>query len=480
MRQVPHGDGRSWGFVDTACSFISRNHPHTMTFTIPQHAGTRKGHCVKRSKRIFRPSHSSRTQKTSSGKICFYRCSLGEPSSTCKTLSEKWYRLHIESVMQEKTDGGQIDCQVAALARDIRDGRSSDLFLGFRCFTIDAITSFCFAQSVKAINAPNFAAPLVEAMEAGLPQYMIVMHFPLLRKAVFSLPPWLAIRVVPSMARLFNFRAMLGTQVEEVLANAESLKDQPHPIIYHRFLGPEAQRGGQPIPDATSLFNEAQVLMRAGADTVTNTLMIGFFHHLSQPALQKRLRDEVLDVWPDVDSPPPFEKLETLPLLTGTIKEALRVTPAVPVPCTRIVRTTGAMIYGSTIPPTAIVGISILFVHNSSVVFKNAKTFEAERWLAEDSKTLDQWLVAFSKRLRSCLGVDLGWCERYIAYATMWRHFDMKIDGTTAKDLDRFLHTIVLRQAFASLVSAGYIQLDERNVRTIFQRLSCSRARRQR
>jgi hypothetical protein len=90
--------------------------------------------------------------------------------------------------MQEKTDGGQIDRLVAALGRDIKDGRSSDLFLGFRCLTIDTITAFCFAQSVNAINAPNFVAPLIEAMETGSPQYVIFMHFPL-RKAIFSLPP---------------------------------------------------------------------------------------------------------------------------------------------------------------------------------------------------------------------------------------------------------------------------------------------------
>jgi cytochrome P450 len=238
------------------------------------------------------------------------------------------------------------------------------------------------------------------------------------------------------MAGLFSFRAMRGAQVKEVLANPESLNDQPYPIIYHRFLDPEAQKGGQPIPDATSLFNEAQVLMFVGADTVANTLMTGFFHILSQPALQNRLRDEVLDVWPDTDSLPPFETLETLPLLTGTIKEALRVTPGVPAPCTRIESATGAMIFGSKIPPATTAGMSILFVHNSSVIFKSPETFDADRWLAEDSKTLDQWLVAFSKGPRSCLDVNLGWCELYIAYATMMQHFDMRINGTTAEDLD--------------------------------------------
>jgi cytochrome P450 len=313
-------------------------------------------------------------------------------------------------------------------------GASSDLFLAFRSFTLDTITGFCFAKSVNSMDAPHFVTPMTEAMHNALAGFILFANFPLFRKALLSLPFWLAIILSPATAGFSRFRQVLKKEVEHVLANPESLKDQPHPIIYHRLLDPEAQKG-RPIPGVRDLCDEGQLLLFAGSDTVSNTLMIGFFHIISQPSLQARLRDEVLASWPKLDSPPTFETLETLPLLTAAIKEALRMSPNVSSPCQRVVPAAGAVISGLSIPAGTNVGMCTIFVHNSTEIFRNPETYDPDRWLAEDSKMLDQWLVPFSKGPRSCLGINLAWCELYIAFATMLRHFDMKIDGTVAEDL---------------------------------------------
>ena len=44
------------------------------------------------------------------------------------------------------------------------------------------------------------------------------------------------------------------------------------------------------------------------------------------------------------------------------------------------------------------------FVHKSEDIFANAKTFNLDRWLRY-SQSLDNWLVAFSRGARSCLGI---------------------------------------------------------------------------
>lgn len=251
---------------------------------------------------------------------------------------------------------------------------------------------------------------------------------------MISIPSWLASRLSPATAGLPKLQAELERQVKELMANPESMKNQPHPIIYHRLLDPEAQKG-HPVPSLTSLMHEAQTLTMAGSDTVGNALMIGFFHILEQPSLYARLQAEVLAVWPHLDSPPILETLEALPFLTAVIKETLRVTPGVSAPCVRVVPATGATISGFMVPPGTVVGMSSIFVHRSSEIFKNPETYDPGRWLADDSKTLDQWLVTFSKGPRSCLGTNLAWCEMYIAFATMLRRFDMRIHGTVAEDL---------------------------------------------
>ena len=111
---------------------------------------------------------------------------------------------------------------------------------------------------------------------------------------------------------------------------------------------------------------EAQALMFGGGDSVANTLMVGLFHVLDQPELYKRLKDEVYQAWPSIENPPTAEALESLPVLTATIKESLRCAPGVPSSLLRVVPPSGAMIGGKNIPAGTRVGMSTVLVHQSS------------------------------------------------------------------------------------------------------------------
>jgi Cytochrome P450 len=183
---------------------------------------------------------------------------------------------------------------------------------------MDTITSFCFAKSVDALGEPDFKAPIIEAMEASLPAFVLFKHFSLIRKAVFNMPPWLSIRVSPQTAGLVQLQQILGRQVNEVVKNPESLKDAPHPIIYHKLLDKDANKSGV-VPVAGSLYEEAQALMFGGADITGNTLMLGTFHLLENSSLLKRLKDELYSAWPNLENAPRFENLEMLPFLVGIL-----------------------------------------------------------------------------------------------------------------------------------------------------------------
>ena len=335
----------------------------------------------------------------------------------------------------------QIDHLVHALATQNARGESSDLLFAFRCFAMDMVTTFCFARSVKAMDAPNFHAPIVEAMDASNPTFVLLKHFAPFRKLLFSLPPWLAIKASPETAGLTNLQVILGKQVNEVVTNPESLEKTSHPTVYHQLLDKEAQKG-QPVPDATSLYEEAQALMFGGGDSVANTLMVAFFHVMNQPELYKRLKEEIYLAWPSIDKHPTAEALERLPVLAATIKESLRCAPGVPSSLLRVVPPIGARIGGKSIPGGTLVGMSTVLVHQSSEKFKDPEVFDINRWIGPGAAGLNQWLVTFSKGPRSCLGINLAYCEMRIALATLMRRFDMRLDETKAEDLvwrDTFL-----------------------------------------
>ncbi|KAB5513113.1 putative P450 monooxygenase [Coniochaeta sp. 2T2.1] len=327
-----------------------------------------------------------------------------------------------------------MDHLAETLARNNQKGRSADLLFAFRCFAIDTITTYCFAKSVDAIDEPGWQAPIVLAMDNSLPTFHLFKHFPLFRKLIFSLPPWLAIKASPDTAGLTRLQIILGEQVRDVHAHPERLSESPHPTIYHRLLDPDAHKGC-PVPDATALYEEAQTMIFAGGVTVGDALAVGFFHILDQPELLQRLRAETHAAWPDLDSPPKLEELEKLPLLTATIKESLRMSPGASSPLLRIVPPTGATISGSVIPPGTIVGMSTVLVHMSPEIFEEPTKLNPNRWLAPGAESLEPWLVAFSKGPRSCLGINLAWSELYIVFATMLRRFEMSLDGTTAEDM---------------------------------------------
>lgn len=331
-------------------------------------------------------------------------------------------------------NSSQMDRLTETLSKNNEQGKSADLLFAFRCFAIDTITAYCFAKSVDAINEPAWQAPIVVAMDNSLPTFHLFKHFPLIRKLIFSLPPWLAIKASPETAGLTHLQVILGEQVRDVSRHPERLASSPHTTIYHRLLDPEAHKG-RPLPDATALYEEAQTMIFAGGVTVGDALSVGFFHVLDQPGLLKRLRAEVCMAWPDLDSPPKLEALERLPLLTATIKESLRMSPGASSPLLRIVPLTGATISGRAIPPGTIVGMSTVLVHMSPEIFEEPTRFKPDRWLAPNAESLEPWLVAFSKGPRRCLGLNLAWCELYIVFATMLRRFDMSLDGTTAEDM---------------------------------------------
>lgn len=306
-------------------------------------------------------------------------------------------------------------------------GKSSDFLYGLRCFTADTIMQFCFAQDIKAGEAPDFKAPIVVAMDTSLASFTVFRNFEAIRRVVFGMPGWITKLTTPPMAGLVDLQELLGAQVTRVVNDPGVLKNADHPIIYHRLLDSSANKSTG-IPSAGSLYEEAQALLFGGADSAGNTAAVGMFNVIQRPEMYTRLKKEILSIWPNLGSPPPYEKLESLSYLSAVIKESLRTAPGVPAPLLRVVPISGAVIDGHDIPQRTVVGMSAVFVHSSAEVFKDPRDFNPNRWLQPESSRLDTWLVPFSKGPRACIGQNLAMCELYIAFSYLFRKFDIEID----------------------------------------------------
>ncbi|KAJ3476719.1 hypothetical protein NLI96_g10969 [Meripilus lineatus] len=310
---------------------------------------------------------------------------------------------------------------------------------------MDTISSFCFAKPIGATNAPGFHAAPVIALDTALPLMHIFVHFPTIRKLMMKTPPsWLALWD-KSLEGYLHLRTMLGQQIRDILADPSTLSNAPHPIIYHSLLGikdPIDDIGSinKPLisrPISTSdLDEEAFLLVFAGSDTGGNVLSSGLIRILDNPRVHQRLKQELQEAWPSLENKPRYEDLEKLPYLRAVVKESLRMNHAVVNPMTRVVPKGGASIGGHFVPEGTTVGMSNCFVHWNETLFSpDARVFRPERWLEPEAENLDSWLVSFGKGPRSCLGINLGNCELYLAFANIFRKFDLRLDGFSATDL---------------------------------------------
>ncbi|KAF8272730.1 hypothetical protein EI94DRAFT_212474 [Lactarius quietus] len=65
-----------------------------------------------------------------------------------------------------------------------------------------------------------------------------------------------------------------------------------------------------------------------------------------------------------------------------------------------------------------------------------------DRWLGEGAKIYEPSMVAFSKGPRSCIGINLAYCELYLVIAGIFRRFDVTLDAERSGDMSVVEHFV--------------------------------------
>ncbi|KAI0277337.1 cytochrome P450 [Russula aff. rugulosa BPL654] len=318
---------------------------------------------------------------------------------------------------------GQLDRFCNVLKEHSAAGKSSNLYLGFQCFAADTISNYLFATSFDQLSFPDFKGDIVIGVDTCMATITLAKFSVLFVWMIRYFPPSILMFLAPSLKGLVVYRRAMIAQVKSVLQNPNSLDDAPHRVIYSELLNPEANKG-LPSPTEMQLDHEARVLFAAGSHTVGTTLMIGVYHILRHPEIKDRLVNELRAAWPVLDEAPSYEVLEKLPFLA----KMLRIATPTPIGPPRVVPPSGAVISGFNIPGGTVVSQSPSFVSFSEEVFERPHEYLPDRWLKPESKALESWIVVFSKGPRSCLGINLAYCELYLTLAHLFRRFDVRED----------------------------------------------------
>jgi hypothetical protein len=217
--------------------------------------------------------------------------------------------------------------------------------------TMDIVTYLCFGNSVDAINAEGFRAPIIVAMDASYPVFVRFKHSFLYKDMILHCPPKLSKVISPSTRGLVDMQLLIKAQIQDLVQHPDKLDYLPHNMtIYHCLMDKEAYRSGT-VPSEGSLYEETQALLVAGSDTTGNALMVGSFHLLKDANIYQRFKSEIQSAWAQAGSVgPSMRVLETLPYLNAVIKESLRLSVGVTSGLPRVVPEAGATIAGVNVP----------------------------------------------------------------------------------------------------------------------------------
>ncbi|KAI0265031.1 cytochrome P450 [Gloeopeniophorella convolvens] len=298
-------------------------------------------------------------------------------------------------------------------------GHSSDMYRGFKCFAADTITAFCFASSFDQLSAPGFRGAITDAIDPSLPLWTLRKYSRACVWLIRNFPPWLLSQTSPVARALLTYKKHNG--------NPSLMDEAPHRIIYRELLDPVVNKG-YPPPTALQLRHEAEFLFVAGSHTVSSVLVTGTYHLLRNAEIKQRLVRELRAAWPVPGEPPSWEDLEQLPLLTAVIKRPFASLRIAQLLCP-------VLSHHGRQPELAL----CFFVPD---IFERPLEFLPDRWLQPDSKSLEYWLMPFSKGPRSCLGVNLAYCELYLALGHLFRRFDISSDTERPGDLKFAEHFI--------------------------------------
>lgn len=180
--------------------------------------------------------------------------------------------------------------------------------------------------------------------------------------------------------------------------------------------------------DPKYAFSTIMDILFAGVDTSSKTMAAILFNLSTNPEAQEKLRKEVRNVFPDIDTPVTMDKLESMPYLRAVIKESMRLTPI----AFGITRKTSKDLVLSEylVPKGTHVLIEQMALYWSDEHFSEAQKFRPERWLRSESKKgvdTNPWVyLPFGFGPRSCVGRRLAQLEIEILTAKIVRNFRME------------------------------------------------------
>jgi cytochrome P450 len=225
------------------------------------------------------------------------------------------------------------------------------------------------------------------------------------------------------------------------LRKQRAVDDLLYAEIAERRAQPEGQRGddilsllldardegGQPLTDG-ELRDELLTLLVAGHETTATALSWALYWLASQPEVQTRLRQELLEARSAPEAPPDLPTLLRLPYLQAVCHETLRIHPVGMITFPRRLEVPLTLAGHSLEAGTVVVGC-IYLAHRRPEVFPDPERFLPERFLSGSFSPYT--FLPFGSGSRRCIGMAFALLEMKVLLSQLVGRFELEIDPAT-------------------------------------------------
>ncbi|OLN86993.1 Benzoate 4-monooxygenase 2 [Colletotrichum chlorophyti] len=289
---------------------------------------------------------------------------------------------------------------------------------------------FAFAQSAEMIDEHDdrFNSRFTDALTAAMHNAFHVYENPLVGYVGSIMPARILRMITPEMGNVFDLLEFGAQCVRQWDAQQGDQKNS-HPVVFDRLTS---------LTEADKITEGIDILV-AGSDTTASSAATAVMQILQHPEIETKLVNSLDAAIPSGAELPPLLELEKIEYLStankfsykhACVKECLRFSLSVPGRLPRVVPSDSEplIVDGLVVPPGTIVSMSAHTMHTSvSLWGPDARSFNPDRWLASNSKSLEQYLVSFSKGSRMCIGQNLATAEITIVLAYVFHKYKMNL-----------------------------------------------------
>ncbi|KAI0160237.1 cytochrome P450 family protein [Xylariaceae sp. FL1272] len=294
----------------------------------------------------------------------------------------------------------------------------------FLAFAGDVVSNICMDDPPNLLDDKEFAPDWFNLFHTVIKSLPLFMALPWLIRLIQLVPEHILMKLDPRSQQFNNFRLMSEGHIEaakrEKAASGGKDTSLNGPVTIFRHL----VNSDLPPSELSNerLSKESQVLLGAGTVSTARTLDFITYYIVTNPAIQKRLTEEVKDVMEGYPArKPSWAELEKLPFLQALIREGLRLSYGVMHRLPRVSPNHALQFKDWVIPAGVPVSMSAYLQHNNADVFPRPTEFLPERWLENVTPDMNRNFVPFAKGSRNCLGMNLVYCELSYVIAALFR-----------------------------------------------------------